>query len=229
MLEKKKETLKGKFIGLLEQFFRSKTIIVWIILGILLAGFIGFTAWSEIDKNTNQEAAVMAEDAMTKFTDWSGESDDKKKTVLEEELLASIDAIMKRYPGRYAALRASVIKAKYYFDKKDWESSARYYLETAKLFPRTVLAEQSMINAASAYEEMNDPDKAIKVYTDFLSAYKSSFQVPYVLFSLGRTSEQKKNYTDANKYYTELEEKYSSSDWNLVAQNRKIYLKSIGY
>ncbi len=54
MLEKKKETLKGKFINAVENFFRAKTLIIWIILGIAVVGFIVFTAWTEVDKKINE-------------------------------------------------------------------------------------------------------------------------------------------------------------------------------
>jgi tetratricopeptide (TPR) repeat protein len=229
MLEKKKETLKGKFIGIMESFFRSRTIVIWVILGALLVGFIGFIAWSEIDKGINQETTAKAEAAMNKYSEWVYGTDEKKKTVLEEELLASINSIIKDYPGRYAALRASILRAKYYGVKKDWEKSAKYYLETAKLFPKDVLAPQCAINAAIAYEEKNDVENAIKIYTDILSSYKDSFEIPYVLFSLGRVNEQKKNYPEAVKYYTDLEDNHTASNWTLLAQNRKIYLKTIGY
>jgi tetratricopeptide (TPR) repeat protein len=85
------------------------------------------------------------------------------------------------------------------------------------------------VNAAAMYEEMNDFDAAIKTYQDVLAKYKSSYEVPYVIYCLGRVNEQKKNYPEAAKYYTQLEDEHSSSNWTLMAQNRKIYLKSIGF
>jgi tetratricopeptide (TPR) repeat protein len=229
MLEKKKETLKGKFINAVENFFRAKTLIIWIILGIAVVGFIVFTAWTEVDKKINEEATAKVESAEDDYSNWLYEKDEKKKTVLEEQLLASLDKIIRDYPARFAALKASVTKAKYFAAKKDWEKSARYFMETAKGFPKAFIAAECMVNAASAYEEMSDPDKAIKTYNDVLSTYKDSYEVPYVLFSLGRINEQKKNYQEANKYYSELEDKHSMSSWTLIAQNRKIYLKSMGY
>jgi tetratricopeptide (TPR) repeat protein len=229
MLEKKKETLKEKIIGFLDKFFRSKTMIIWIILGVVLVGFIVFTAWSEIDKKINQEGTALAEAASDQYRDWLYEKDEKKKTVQEEELLAKIEKVLKDYPGRYASLRASILRAQYYNAKKDWEKSARYYLEITKTFPSNFIAPECMINAAAAYEEMNDPDKAIKTYTDLLAQYKNSYETAYVIYSLGRVNEQKKNYAEATKYYTELEDKHSASNWTLIAQNRKIYLKSIGH
>jgi tetratricopeptide (TPR) repeat protein len=229
MLDKNNLTLKQKLIHAIDSFFKSKTILIWMFLGLVLVAFIGFSIWTEIDKKINNEATTLAEEAQSDFSSWSYENDQKKKTVLEEQLLEKIDKIIKNYSGRYAALRGSLLRAKLYFIKKDWEKSARYYLEISKTFPKSFIAPTSMVNAAVAFEEMNDLDKAIKTYTDLVAGYKNSYEVPYAIFSLGRIYEQKKSYSDATKYYTELEDKHGTSNWTLIAQNRKILLKAMGY
>jgi tetratricopeptide (TPR) repeat protein len=229
MADKKTPTLKENFINAVDGFFRSRTIIIWIALGIVLVGFITFAILIEVNKDIENKATALAEDAQTKYSNWMNESDEKKKIVLEEEMNDLINGVIKNYPGRYAAMRASLVRARYLYAKQDWEKAARAYFDVAKQFSGSVAAPTCLVNAAVTYEENNDIEKAKEIYADLVARYKTSYEVPYALFSLGRLNEQSKNYSDATKYYTELEDKHSMSSWTLIAQNRKIFLKSIGY
>lgn len=229
MPDKKNPTLKEKFVNSIDALFRSRTIIIWIILAAIVVGFIVFAIWIEVDKDIENKATALAEEAQTSYTNWLYETDEKKKTVQEEELNEKINAVIKNYPGRYASLRASIVKAKYLYTKKDWEKSARAYLDIARQFPGSAVAPTCMVNAAVSYEENNEIDKAKGVYTDLIAKFKSSHEVPYAIFSLGRLNEQTKNYAEATKFYTQLEDSYSMSSWTLIAQNRKIFLKSMGF
>jgi len=112
------------------------------------------------------------------------------------------------------------------FAKKEWDTAASFYMELKKMFPESYLASVSLVNAAVAYEEMGNIDKAIETYKLFLETYRDrSPDSPRVFFTLGRLYEEKGDKENALKYYNDLTENYPDSDWTKLGKSRIIYLE----
>ena len=86
----------------------------------------------------------------------------------------------------------------------------------------------SLFNAAVAFEELDEPDKALANYKMITDIYSDNYLLPHAFFSLGRLYEQKKEYDLALSIYNRLEDDYSASNWTKIARNRIIALNVSG-
>ncbi|MBN2443415.1 MAG: tetratricopeptide repeat protein [Spirochaetales bacterium] len=228
-MSKEKLTLKEKIVEGIDNFFRRRLIFLWIFLCVVILCIIGIFIWNEIDRNIKQTSAQLSEEAQDTYTDWISESDENKKTRIEEELLENLAQIIKQYPNQYATQRALSIRASLYAEKSEWENAARDYRDLAESFPKSFYSPISYINAAVCYEELNDLDSALAMLKKVVESYKNSYDVPYALYMMGRLSEKRGKNSEAEEYYTQItKDEYSYSNWSKLAQNRIIYLKIEG-
>jgi TolA-binding protein len=227
-MEKGNVTLKQRIVESIDNFFKARLIIVWIILIVLGFGVGGFFIWNEITKNVKQQSTILVEEAQEKYDKWLYTSDSDEKIKLEEELLADLSNVIKKYPDQFATQRALSIRGRMFSEKKEWEKAARDFRDIAKSFPRSYYAPTALFNAAVCYEELNDIETALEMLAELVKSYKNSYDVAYALFMMGRMNEQRGRYSEAKQFYTELKEQYSSSNWSKLAQNRIIYLKVQG-
>ena len=226
MSQNKSLTFKETLITNIENFFRTKRILLWIILAAFVGLIIFFIVYNAGSKNILEVSTKAVEDVDKKFSDWLNETDEAKKTELEKEITNGLSTIIAKYPHSYAAQRALFTRGHYYIKKKEWENAAKDYLTLTESFPKSVLAEESLLNAASCNEELSNFNEAISLHKEFQSQYPNSFKIAYSLFSTGRIFEQTKNYTEAGKIYEKMESDYLNSGWTKLAQNRLIDLKA---
>ncbi|MBN1696097.1 MAG: tetratricopeptide repeat protein [Spirochaetales bacterium] len=224
---KEKISFKDRILDIIDNFFRKRGMLIWIILGIVLVVIIGIFIWVEIEKSIRETSTIEIEKAEKLFSDWRYENDENKKEKFEENFMESISDIIKKYPDRYAAQRGLFIRAQFYSQKEEWDKAARDYLDCAESFPKAYYAADCLYNAGVCYENRGEPEEALKIYADCEEKYPESHIVGRALFSMGRIYEVSGKYREAEDIYTKLENDHSLSNWSSLAQNRKIYLKTI--
>jgi TolA-binding protein len=225
---KEKVSFKDSVLLLIDNFFRKRAMLIWIALGIVLVFVIVIFVWVEIEKSTSERSTKQIENAEKIFSEWILENDEDKKTRKEEELLQRLSSIIKEYPNRYATQKALFLRAHFFSEKKDWDKAARDYLDCAGSFPKAYYVADCLYNAGVCFENKGDVDTALQTYTDCVKKYPESHIIPRVLFSMGRIYESKGMYKEADELYTKLETDHSLSNWSKLAQNRKIYLNTMG-
>lgn len=217
---------KEKIIQKFSYGLQKNRIILIILLVIALILVIGLSIWSSSKAKKIEISTQKIESIQEEYALWAAETDDAKKAEKEKQLVASLDEMLVTYPKMYAGQRALFLKAEMAFAKKEWDTAASFYMELKKMFPESYLASVSLINAAVAYEEMGDTDKAIETYKLFLETYKDrNPDSPRVFFTLGRLYEEKGDKENALKYYNDLSENYPDSDWTKLGKSRIIYLE----
>jgi TolA-binding protein len=224
-MSKEQLTLKQRIVEAIDNFFTQRFTLFWIFVGVIVAVIIGIFIWNEIDKNMKQESVYRVEKAGETYNEWLSETDADDKTELEEELLAELSRTIEKYPNRYAAQRALTIRAGLYSEKEEWENAAKDYTEIADSFPKSFYAPVALFNAAVCYQENKDYDSALLSLTKIVTRFQDSYNVPYALYMMGSISEQRGKNTEAEQFYTQLKNEYTSSSWSKLAQNRLIYLK----
>ena len=196
-----------------------------VILLVVAAGI--FTLVSQSSKDRSSRALEVAR---TKINAWGEETDEAKKTELETALLADLDSIASKWSKSFAAQQSLYIKASLYASKQDWENAEKFSLDAATRLPKTYLAPIALESAAVAAEEQGKADKAFEYYSRIVADYKSDVpNLAHAHFSLGRLSEAKEDWKAALEQYRKLQADFASSDWALLAKNRVVYLKSMGY
>jgi TolA-binding protein len=224
---KNKDT-KKTFQDIVAEFISSKKTVILVIIGIILAFLLFFAVYSEIEKNINEQSAILAEDAQKKYDSWLNEENKENKDELENELLELIDKIINEYPDKYAALRAYYLKGLISYNKENWQDAYGNFILLKDDFRGSYLTSLALFLAGVCQEELNNSELAIEAYTEIYNNYKNMPLLPDVIFSIGRLYDNDGNYEKAEEYYNILKADYGSSLWTKYAINRIIYLKSIG-
>lgn len=227
-MAKEKLTLKQRIVESIDNFFSRRFIFFWIILCVVIVVIIGIFIWNEVSKDITQKSSFLVEKAQEKYGEWMFESDENKKTTIEEELLEDLSRIIKDYPNEYATQKALAIRASLFYEKGELEKAAIDYTDIAESFPKSFYAPVALFNAAVCYEESNEPGSALEILSKLVTSHKDSYNAPYALYTMGRISEQRGQYSEAEQYYVQLKDEYSYSNWAKLAQNRIIYLKIQG-
>jgi TolA-binding protein len=218
---------KQKFLEKFSYNLQKNRIILLALLGIIIVVVVGLAIWSDVKTKRLESSTQQIEAIQEKYELWASESDDAKKAEKEKELTSALEDVLTKYPKLYAGQRALFIRGQMAFEKKEWDSAASFYLELKKIFPKSYLASISLVNAAVAYEEKGDTDKAIEMYKLFVESYKEENpDTARIFFSLGRLYEEKNDKENALKYYNDLSENYPDSDWTKFAKSRIIYLET---
>jgi len=226
MNQNKEQSFKEKIVTNLDNFFRTKKVILWSVAISFLCLILFFYIWNLNTNRILDESTQKVEDVQENYSKWTNETDTTKKSELESKLIEDLSAIIKKYSKGYSAQRALFIRGVFYIKKTEWEKEANDYSQLFRSFPTSILAEESILNAASCYEELSNYNEAIKLHKEFQVAFKNSSKMAYSLFSVGRLYEQMNNYTEAGKIYEKLETDFSASGWTKLSQNRLIYLKA---
>jgi tetratricopeptide (TPR) repeat protein len=186
--------------------------------------------YTSITNTISERSSRAMETVRTKIATWGNETDDVKKTDLENEIQAELDTVIKKWPKSFAASQALYTKAGLSALKQDWEKAEFWSLEATKINAKSYLAPIALESAAVAAEEQGKPDIALEYYLKIISNYSSDTpNLPHAHFSAARLYEGKAEWKNALENYNKLISDFSNSDWALLAKNRVVYLKSLGY
>ncbi len=210
-------------------FLRKYRVFVLGAFAAAMLALIGVAIGTAISDAAVKAATAGLERLDTDYSAYQSEQDAAKKAELEKALLASIDGLVKKWPHRYAALRAQSYKAKIEEAKKDWASAEKDWLAIAADSPDSYLAPVALQAAASAAEEQGATDRAIADYKKVTEKYgDKTIGIPHAYFSLGRLAEQSKDYAAAMAAYQKLTSTWPDGDWTKLATDRILFLKSQG-
>ena len=124
-------------------------------------------------------------------------------------------------------VRANMLAAELYFQKKDYSAASSAWLSAAAKGKKSYTAPLAYFNAAVCFEELGDLDKAIENYKAASEA-EDFFEVAHAKFSLARVQEAKQDYSAAAASYQSLVDDYPSDSWAKLAKSRIIELKNSG-
>ncbi|PKL06613.1 MAG: hypothetical protein CVV53_03415 [Spirochaetae bacterium HGW-Spirochaetae-9] len=196
------------------------------VLGIVL--IVGIYTVISNSKAENSSRAM--EEVRTQIATWNNETEEAKKTEIENTIMADLDDVAKKWPKSFAAQEALFTKSSLYAVKQNWANAETASLEAAKRLPKTYLAPLALESAAVAAEEQGKADIALEHYTSIITQYKEDTpNLSHAYFSIGRLSEAKSDWKAALENYNKVLSDFSNTDWALLAKDRVIYLKAQGY
>jgi tetratricopeptide (TPR) repeat protein len=220
-----KKTLYVKF----SDFLRKYRAIVLIVFGAAVLAVLGVAAGTMIKDARLKASTSSLEKLDADYSTYASEQDQAKKAELEKSLVASAEALAKKWKGDYAGQKALVYKAKIAESKKDWAEVEKNYLAVASDNPDSYLAPVALQGAAGAAEEQGAVDRALADYRKLVDKYgDKAIGIPHAYFSLGRLSEQSKDYAAALVAYQKIVSTWPESDWTKLATDRILFLKSSG-
>ena len=124
-------------------------------------------------------------------------------------------------------VRANMIAAELYFQKKEWKQSKEAWLKVASAKKNAYTAPIGYYNAAVCAENLAELDEAAANYQKAADA-KDFTLAEHALFNVGRVNEAKGDNAAAKTAYEALRAKDSSSDWAELATSRIIALETSG-
>ncbi|MDR2661626.1 MAG: tetratricopeptide repeat protein [Treponema sp.] len=213
-------TAGDKFALFLQKYRRA----FWGLLGIMIAGVIGFVLFFTV-RNAIQNRAIVTLEALEKRKADLGDLGDPSKSMEVQAVLEEINAFAPKTFG-YASAKAYSLAADIYAARGEWAPAEEAWAASAERSPGIYLAPQSLYSAAVAAEEQGNLDKALEYYNRALafSGVFPAFQ--RAQFNIGRIYEAQNNKTAASEAYRNLIEKSSpDSNWAKLAQSRIIFLE----
>ncbi len=197
-------------------------------LGIIAAAIIILAVISNSNAKKLEADTQKIESIQADYGTLISMTDATKKAALKKKIMNELDVIIKKNVKTYPLERALFIQGHMYYNDKEWAKSAESFVKLGNLFPKSYLSAVALQDAAAAYEENNNIDKAIESYQRVVDHYVTiSPDVPHALFSIGRLYETKKDKKAALKTYNSLIDKFPSSNWTNLARSRIIYLETI--
>jgi len=230
-------TVKEKFLSGFSSFLSMRRKLLVLFAIVLLLSIIGVAIYSEVRASITDRSTALIEDLEDRYFEeldrLAEDIDNQRRIEILEPILSSLDNIIRRYRGHYAAQRALYLKGEIYFEAQQFERAAENYSALANRYRRSYLAPIALNNAAVSYEELGDNDSAIRYYRRIIDRYYNDYpHISHVLFSLGRLHEATGDFSGAVEYYNMLNDRYANrdwtSDWAVFSRNRIIYLRGAG-
>lgn len=125
--------------------------------------------------------------------------------------------------GGVVGVRANMLAGEISYSQKNYESCVSYWETAAKKDKNVYTAPLCYYNAAVAYEELGNLDKAESCYEKAIG-YKEFVQIAHAKFSLGRVKEAKGDVEGAIKAYKDLTDTVSNDSFVNLAKSRLLLL-----
>ncbi|MDR1316226.1 MAG: tetratricopeptide repeat protein [Spirochaetales bacterium] len=226
-----------RFIDEISSFVQHRRKVFIFLAILIIAGLIGLVIVLQIRKNRQEASLIRLEAVEKQQAEWisAREEADKENAeadvvsnaqTLETELIEAAEALVREYKGLYAQMRAYDILASAAFTKKEYEKAARLWTDLAGEHAQSYFAPLALLNAAAAWEEAGNQDRAVEALTEILEKFSTTFpDIPRVLSLLGWFAENSQRFEDAKTYYNRLIDEYQGSSWTKLAHNRIIRLQ----
>ncbi len=197
-------------------------------LGVIAAALIILAVVSNANSKRLEADTQKIERIQNDYSSYFSATDTAKKADLKKKITSELDKLISKGVKTYPLERALFIQGNLYYNEKKWKESAESFTRLSTLFPKSYLSAVALLDAAAAYEENNNFDKAIESYQRVVDSYKDmSPDIPHALFSIGRLYEAKKDNKTALKTYNSLIDRFPASNWTNLARSRIIYLETI--
>lgn len=222
-----KETTKKSINQVISDFLTSNKNKLIIILGAIFLAIIVTGVVSTINKS-NKNKMINSTTELDKLY-----SDILSGTIEESVFTGYANELISKYKGTKAELIAYSRLGSYYFDNSKFEEAAQNFELAFTNFPNDLAASVYMFNAAMAYEELGNDNKAVEILTTALELFKSkdikiadkSADVPEILFNLGRLSEKSGDIEKAIGFYEILVAEYQNINITNLAKSRLLSFK----
>jgi predicted negative regulator of RcsB-dependent stress response len=216
-----------KFVDRINDFMHSNRKVFLFLFSAILVGVVGLGVYSAVSSNLVVKSTIALDGLEASYKEFSA-LEVAEKASKSATLIAEADTLTSKYGKRYAAVRASLIKAEVFAAINDFQASEKALTSLADTYPKSHLAPVALANAAAIAEDRGDTDLALTYLTRIESSYPVAPGLGRVTLSIGRIYETTKLHDKAFETYTRLIATGVESDWTKIAHDRIILLKSQG-
>ena len=223
-LEEKGSTFKEKISILLQKYRLILLGIFCIAVVILITMAIVFSL-----RERRLDKGILRMETLLEIyeTEWIAEEDDEAKIAAEEKINAEIDFLLGEYQNSFPAQKALFIRGDMAYRQEKWSEAVSAFSTLAEEYPESYLAPVSLTYAATAAEEGEDIEGALKTLRRIIADYPENQEEIYRgMFSIGRIEEGRGNKEEALASYNQLLDSGASNAWTSLAQSRVILLEA---
>lgn len=203
---------------------KNRKIIVSVCAVLILAVIVYAVAVTVNSKSVESGLAKIDEITYT-LTNKSSDLSESDLNSRMEKALGDLNSMVGK--GGVVGVRANMLVAEIYFQKKDFEKARSSWIAAAEKGKKSYTAPLSYFNAAVCSEELNDVDSAVTYYGDAAKA-EDFFESDHALFSEGRVLETKGDFAAAQTSYQKVVDASPDTSWAKLAKDRLIALKNDG-
>lgn len=199
--------------------------VIFVFCGVLLLGAVCAVVVISVNEKTIEKGLGKIDLISYELTNKSYDLSETEIAARQDKALSSLSELVGK--SGIVGVRANMLSAEIYYQKKDFENARSAWLAAAQKGKNTYIAPIAFFNAASCSEELGNLDDAAAGYKS-ASEVKDFYEAAHALFSLGRVQEAKEDFVAAAASYQALVDKSPEDSWAKLAKNRLVSLKISG-
>ena len=199
--------------------------VIFVFCGVLLLGAVCAVVVISVNEKTIEKGLGKIDLISYELTNKSYDLSETEIAARQDKAVSSLSELVGK--SGIVGVRANMLSAEIYYQKKDFENARSAWLAAAQKGKNTYIAPIAFFNAASCSEELGNLDDAAAGYKS-ASEVKDFYEAAHALFSLGRVQEAKEDFVAAAASYQVLVDKSPEDSWAKLAKNRLVSLKISG-
>ncbi len=199
--------------------------VIFVFCGVLLLGAVCAVVVISVNEKTIEKGLGKIDLISYELTNKSYDLSETEIAARQDKAVSSLSELVGK--SGIVGVRANMLSAEIYYQKKDFENARSAWLAAAQKGKNTYIAPIAFFNAASCSEELGNLDDAAAGYKS-ASEVKDFYEAAHALFSLGRVQEAKEDFVAAAASYQALVDKSPEDSWAKLAKNRLVSLKISG-
>lgn len=199
--------------------------VIFVFCGVLLLGAVCAVVVISVNEKTIEKGLGKIDLISYELTNKSYDLSETEIAARQDKAVSSLSELVGK--SGIVGVRANILSAEIYYQKKDFENARSAWLAAAQKGKNTYIAPIAFFNAASCSEELGNLDDAAAGYKS-ASEVKDFYEAAHALFSLGRVQEAKEDFVAAAASYQALVDKSPEDSWAKLAKNRLVSLKISG-
>ena len=196
--------------------------VIFVFCGVLLLGAVCAVVVISVNEKTIEKGLGKIDLISYELTNKSYDLSETEIAARQDKAVSSLSELVGN--SGIVGVRANMLSAEIYYQKKDFENARSAWLAAAQKGKNTYIAPIAFFNAASCSEELGNLDDAAAGYKS-ASEVKDFYEAAHALFSLGRVQEAKEDFVAAAASYQALVDKSPEDSWAKLAKNRLVSLK----
>jgi len=194
-------------------------------LGLIVVVVVGLVVYFEIQDRRLEESLEVVEGLEEDLEQWRQQPAGDRDEAEADRIHAELTTIVEDYARLYSGQRALYLRGTLLYEQEEWDEAASDYLALADRFPRSHLALVGLSNAAAAYEEEGQLERALKLYERLAEKRPDTNPLrARAVFSAGRLWETLGDTEEALKAYERLVQDFEESQWSTLARSRILTL-----
>lgn len=199
--------------------------VIFVFCGVLLLGAVCAVVVISVNEKTIEKGLGKIDLISYELTNKSYDLSETEIAARQDKAVSSLSELVGK--SGIVGVRANMLSAEIYYQKKDFENARSAWLAAAQKGKNTYIAPIAFFNAASCSEELGNLDDAAAGYKS-AAEVEDFYEAAHALFSLGRVQEAKEDFVAAAASYQALVDKSPEDSWAKLAKNRLVSLKISG-